>query len=232
MKKPIPPKEWLGSDKDKSDWARHYLRNKHPSALSVKAPHEECESTLVALERIWNNGLGADAFARIKRAWNAYSYRKNKYKRTFSFVLPVEEALFLKRTAKDLKVSQSAHLTALIRQDRTHIEQLRNEHQQRLEGARKTRNSLVEDRKTQELGRLRKENARHAEIIKQYEELIRKLVEKDLVLQELRKRELQDPLQLDIQVRDGLNFQAKRLATRHLEDAQIDASRVSAKSAS
>jgi len=232
VKKPIPPKEWLGSDKDKSDWARHYLRNNPPSALSVKAPHEENEPTLMTLERIWNNGLGADAFARIKRAWNAYSYRKNKNKRTFSFVLPVEEALFLKRTSKYLKVSQSAHLTALICQDRTHIEKLRNEHQQRLEGARKTRNSLVEDRKTQELGSLRKENARHAEIIKQYEELIRKLVEKELVLQELRKRELQDPLQLDIEVRDNLNSQAMRLAARHLEDAQIDASRASVQSAS
>ena len=123
----------------------------------------------MTLERIWNNGLGADAFARIKRAWNAYSYRKNKNKRTFSFVLPVKEAMCLKRTSKDLGRSQSTHLAALICEDRTHIEKLRNEYQQRLEGARKTRNSLVEDRKTQELGSLRKENARHAEIIKQYE---------------------------------------------------------------
>ena len=227
MKKPIPPKEWLGSDREKSDWARHYLRNNPPSALSVKAPHEENEPTLMTLERIWNNGLGADAFARIKRAWNAYSYRKNKNKRTFSFVLPVEEALFLKRTSKYLKVSQSAHLTALICQDRTHIEKLRNEHQQRLEGARKTRNSLVEDRKTKELGRLRKENTRHAGILKQYEELIRKLVEKDLVRQELERQGLQDPIQLDANKRDDLDSQAKKLAARHLEDARIDASRTS-----
>ncbi len=232
MKKPIPPKEWLGSDREKSDWAHQYLQRTHSPELSFIPPHQLNEAILEELEKIWENGSGADAFARIKRAWNAYSYRKNKNKRTFSFVLPVKEAMCLKRTSKDLGRSQSTHLAALICEDRTHIEKLRNEYQQRLEGARKTRNSLVEDRKTQELGRLRKENARHAEIIKQYEELIRKLVEKELVLQELRKRELQDPLQLDIEVRDNLNSQAMRLAARHLEDAQIDASRASVQSAS
>ena len=99
--------------------------------------------------------------------------------------------------------------------------------QQRLEGARKTRNSLVEDRKTKELGRLRKENTRHAGILKQYEELIRKLVEKDLVRQELERQGLQDPIQLDANKRDDLDSQAKKLAARHLEDARIDASRTS-----
>ena len=145
----------------------------------------------------------------------------------FQFCATRRRSSVFETYSKYLKVSQSAHLTALICQDRTHIEKLRNEHQQRLEGARKTRNSLVEDRKTKELGRLRKENTRHAGILKQYEELIRKLVEKDLVRQELERQGLQDPIQLDANKRDDLDSQAKKLAARHLEDARIDASRTS-----
>lgn len=227
MKSPTPPHEWLGPDSEKQHWTLNYLKKKFPSTtIENTPPHLDHETTLQALAKIWRHGEGAHDFAIIKRAWNSYSYRRNNKKRTYSFVLPIETAQQLKDISKTLGQSQSGYLTSLIRQDKTHIDNLKKQHQQKIERSLKARNSLVETRKTKELNQLRKENARNQRLLQQYEQLIIKLVQHSTIKQEVAEHGLKDDLELTASKRDKLSDIADRQALRFIDDAKIDASKI------
>tara|TARA_Y100001963_G_C6671424_1_gene395313 strand:+ start:637 stop:972 length:336 start_codon:yes stop_codon:yes gene_type:complete len=106
MRKPIPPHEWLGGSGDRVTWVINHLHTR--VGLTVPYPQDK-GAVLKVLEDIWHSDHGVDAFARIKRAWNAHSHKKKGNKRTFSFVLPVDVAMRLKQQARAFKSKRPAN---------------------------------------------------------------------------------------------------------------------------
>lgn len=220
MRQPIPPHEWLGGSGDRITWVIDHLHTR--MGLAVPYPQDRA-AVLRTLEHIWQRDHGVDEFARIKRAWNAHSHKKNNNKRTFSFVLSTDVARRLKRQAKTFKMSQSGYLTSLIQGDGAHLARLKEDYASKAARSKQQRSPPSEKDESRYLSRLHSENERKSALIDQYEQLIKQLVRTKLLSEELHSCGLEDKAELDDGRKIALWARVEDQTSEHLESARQQA---------
>ena len=180
-------------------------------------------AVLKVLEDIWHSDHGVDAFARIKRAWNAHSHKKKGNKRTFSFVLPVDVAMRLKQQARAFKKPQSTYLVALILRDGSHLARLKEDYKSKIARSKQIRSTQSDKEESRHLSRLRSENERKSALIKQYEARIHELVRAKLLSEALTSRGLEEEAELDDDSKLAMWVAAEDQAAEYLEGAHLEA---------